>query len=195
MLTLKISQPLVSLQLNLSKNAHPQNIPAQVKMLTLKISQHLASLQLDTSQNAHPQDIPTPGVTAVRQNTHPQNIPTLGVSPARYESKCSPSKYPNTWCFCSLTQVKMLTHKISNTWCLCSLTRVKMLTSNVFRYFASLQLNTVLHKDWLVPCYVFWVWANCIYSWIEDPGNCCVNCPSGSFNAPPKSKKWNDCTL
>ncbi len=178
MLTLKVFRHLASVQLDTSQNAHPQSIlklgvctaryksnaqpqsiptlgvcgaryeskcspskyletwrlysSIQVKMLNLKVSRHLASVELDTSQNAHP-----------------QSISTLGVCTARYESKCSPSKYLETWRLWSSIRVKMLTLKVfrheskyPDTRRLWSSIRVKMLTLKVSRHLASVQLDT-----------------------------------------------------
>ncbi len=104
----------------------------RVKMLTLKVSRNLASVQLDTSQNAHP-----------------QSILKLGVCTARYKSKCSTSKYPDTWRLWSWIRVKMLTLKVfrheskyPDTRRLWSSIRVKMLTLKVSRHLASVQLDT-----------------------------------------------------
>ncbi len=198
MLNLKVSRHLASVELDTSQNAHPQSISTlgvctaryeskcspskyletwrlwssiRVKMLTLKVFRHeskypdtRASVELDTSQNAHP-----------------QSISTLGVCTARYESKCSPSKYPETWCLWSSIRVKMLTLKVfrhlasvqldtsqnahpqsilklgvctarykskcstskyPDTWRLWSWIRVKMLTLKVSQHLASVQLDT-----------------------------------------------------
>ncbi len=152
------------MELDTSQNAHPQSISTlgvctaryeskcspskypetwclwssiRVKMLTLKVFRHLASVQLDTSQNAHP-----------------QSILKLGVCTARYKSKCSTSKYPDTWRLWSWIRVKNAhpqsistlgvctaryeskcsPSKYLETWRLWSSIRVKMLTLKVFRH-------------------------------------------------------------